>query len=481
MANEVELKLALPAALAAKVPRLPWVRKLRHGPERRERLATVYFDTPKFKLRAHGLTVRVRRSGKHCWQTVKTIGANGTFGRGEWEQEISGDHPVLERATGSPLERLVTKKLRRKLRPIFETVVARTGVPIRSDGTELELAIDRGQIKRYGRSECEPISEIEIEIKQGDRLVLSKIARRLARSVAVTYDPVSKAERGYALSRHESQKAVPARPIVLDAGMSTAEAFKLIGLSCLGHALSNERAVRAGDPEGVHQMRVGLRRLRAALSIFNELLHGPEPEWVKGDLKWLAKQLSPARDVDVLLEERVNRLREQTPVAAEASILSRALCAERKTALARARAALDSVRYRTFGLRTALWLAEGAVPRSLSAHVVTRRDQPVKAFAADVLRRRSKKLLKKGRRVEKLDAKRRHKLRIASKKLRYAAEFFASLVSRKRKARRERFGRILKRFQGALGTLNDIEAHKTFATRLAHARKPPSSQARGGQ
>jgi len=479
MTTEVELKLALPASLAAKVTRLPWVRRLRDGPERRERLDTVYFDTPKMKLRDHGLTIRVRRSGKRRLQTIKSTqtDSKAPFGRGEWEQEIRGDRPVLDLAKGTPLEQLVTKKMRRQLRPIFQTVVERTRVPIRSDGAELELAIDRGRIRRYGRRESEPISEIEIEVKQGDRLELSRVAERLARSVPVAYDPVPKAERGYALSRHESQKPVRARPIVIDPRMSTADAFKHIGLSCLDHALSNERAVRAGDPEGVHQMRVGLRRLRAALSIFQELLHGPEPESVNRNLKWLTRQLSPARDIDVLLEERVNRLREHTPVAAEAGVLSRALGAERDAGLSRARLALESERYRALGLRTALWLADGTWSRR-SKPGADRRDRPVTAFAASVLRRRSKKLVKKGRRIGELDAGQRHKLRIAAKKLRYAAEFFESLVPRKRKARLKRFGRILKTFQDALGTLNDMEVHKSFATRIARPRKPSGTQSR---
>lgn len=479
MASETELKLALPADAAAKVPELPWLRKLRQGPERHERLDSVYFDTPKLKLRDHGLTFRVRREGARRLQTIKTLdkGANGAFGRGEWEQEIRGDRPVLELAKDTPLEALVTKKLRRKLRPIFETRVERTLVPIRSDGAELELAVDRGQIRRYGTAEFEPISEIEIEVKQGDRLELTTIAERLARSVAVAYDPVSKAERGYTLSRRESQKPVRARSIVLDARMSVGDAFTIIGLSCLDHALSNERAVRAGDLEGVHQMRVGLRRLRAALSVFKELLQGPELESVKSELKWLTGQLSQARDVDVLLEERVNRLRENTPVAAEAAVLSRALEAQREAGLATARAALESERYRALGLRTALWLAGGAWSRNRNARVAACRAQRVKAFAADVLRRRSKKLVKKARRIGELDAAQRHKLRIASKKLRYAAEFFSSLFpGRKRKARRKRFGRILKTLQGALGTLNDIEVHKTFARRIASPRRSSSGQ-----
>jgi inorganic triphosphatase YgiF len=478
MASEVELKLALPAALAAKVPHLSWVRKSRCGPAGLEQLYTVYFDTPKLKLREHGLTIRVRHSGKRRLQTIKALqaSANGPFGRGEWKQEISADRPVLELAKGTPLERLVTKQLRRKLRPIFETVVERKRVPIHSGGADLELAVDRGQIKRYGRPESEPISEVEIEVKQGDRRELPRVAGRLARSLPVAYDPVPNAERGYALSRRESQRPIRAHPIVLDARMSTANAFTLIGLSCLDHAFSNERAVRAGDPEGVHQMRVGLRRLRAALSIFKGLLRGAEPNTVKGELRWLTEQLSPARDVDVLLEERVKHLRGHTPVAVEASVLSRALGAERDAGLARARTALQSECYRKLGLKTAMWLIDGAWTRSRSADVAARRKQSAKSFAVEVLHRRSRKLVKKGRNIEELDATQRHKLRIASKKLRYAAEFFASLVSKKRRARRKRFERIVKRFQGVLGKLNDIEVHKKFATRIARPRRPSSMQ-----
>jgi inorganic triphosphatase YgiF len=476
--GEVELKLDLPVAHAAQVRKLPWLRRMRQGPERCEQLQSVYFDTPDLKLREHRLTLRVRHGGQRLTQTIKTMEASGPFGRGEWEQEVDGDRPVLKLAKGTPLEPLITKKLRRKLKPIFETSIERIRIPIRSGGAELELAIDRGQIRRRDGGDCESVSEIEIEVKRGDRQQLAKVAQRLARSVAVTYDPVSKAERGFALVRHESQKPVRARPIVLDTGMSSADAFKLIGLSCLGHALANERAVRTSDPEGVHQMRIGLRRLRAALSIFRGLLRGPEPQSVKNDLKWLTGQLSPARDADVLLRERVNQLPDHTPVAAEAGTLARTVRAKRSAGLAKAHAAVTSRRYRTLALKTALWLANGAWSRTRNEEIEQRRDRPVTRLAAAVLRQRSKKLANKGRRIGELDPKQRHKLRIASKKLRCAAEFFASLVAHKRKARHKRFGRILKQFQGALGTLNDMEVHKGFARRIARRRLQSNSQPR---
>ena len=69
--------------------------------------------------------------------------------------------------------------------------------------------------------------------------------------------------------------------------MSTTDAFRTIGRSVLRHIAGNEAAVRRSDSEGVHQMRVGLRRLRAAISLFSNLLGDQETERVKAELKWL--------------------------------------------------------------------------------------------------------------------------------------------------------------------------------------------------
>ena len=90
----------------------------------------------------------------------------------------------------------------------------------------------------------------------------------------------------------------------------------------------------------------------------------------------------------------------------------------------------------------------------------------------------AKTILKKIKHVEAFDNRRRHKLRIAVKKLRYACEFFAGLFnSQKQTAQRKRFGSILKTLQGSLGALNDIEVHKRLAVTIAHPRKRSRKQA----
>src|SRR4051812_40692088 len=160
MGTEVELKLAVtPQALRA-ATRLSWLKRLASGPPVRQKFISVYFDTPNFRLREKGLTLRIRSVGSKRIQTIKAEanGSSGIFGRGEWEEDIAGERPDLERAKGTALEPLVSRKLEKLLRPVFETDVHRVAFPLRIGDSELELAFDRGQIRTGPRRE--EISEI---------------------------------------------------------------------------------------------------------------------------------------------------------------------------------------------------------------------------------------------------------------------------------------------------------------------------------
>ena len=100
-------------------------------------------------------------------------------------------------------------------------------------------------------------------------------------------------------------------------------------------------------------------------------------------------------------------------------------------------------------------------------------------FAAAILAKRRKKILKKARAPARLDPRARHKLRIAAKKLRYACEFFAGVFAgKKRNANREHFCKLLKRLQGSLGELNDIEVHKRLALTIARSSNRSAAQPR---
>jgi CHAD domain-containing protein len=142
------------------------------------------------------------------------------------------------------------------------------------------------------------------------------------------------------------------------------------------------------------------------------MVGGPETKAVKSELKWLTGRFASARELDVLIEERVRPLR-NGPVDAEARALERDLALDRDRSLAGAKATIEGERYRSIGLKAALWLAAG----EWIAQQAAGRDRPGADFAAAVFARRCKKILKRIRKIDQLDARGRHKLRIAVKKL----------------------------------------------------------------
>src|SRR5262249_8741893 len=132
-----------------------------------------------------------------------------------------------------------------------------------------------------------------------------------------------------------------------------------VSYACLRQVVANEAAVNAGHPEGVHQMRVGLRRLRTALSFFSELTdNDPHVDRVKNDLKWITDELGPGRELDVYLSKSVAPLAKQPSPGIRS--LARVTERRRKAAFARARDAVHSDRYRKTILDVAAWLNIGA-------------------------------------------------------------------------------------------------------------------------
>ncbi|HUO97160.1 MAG TPA: CHAD domain-containing protein [Rhizomicrobium sp.] len=458
MPQEIEIKLQVSPAAMRKVRQLDW---LQSAPAKQAKLVSVYFDTPAHKLKDRGIALRVRHAGRKRIQTVKTAG-DGGFARGEWESEVRTDLPDLAAAGDSPLAKLAGGKLQKKLKPVFETSVMRTAIPLRIGGSEVEIALDRGGIKSGRRRET--VSEIEIELKSGDPAEIARLAERIAEAVPVRYEPRTKPERGYALANGAAPRAVHAAEVALDRAMTTGEAFRAIGFSCLNQLCANEPGVRAADSESVHQMRVGLRRLRAAMSVFKDLLQDSESQTVKAELKWLTEQLGPARDFDVFVRESVAPL---THTAAEMGVLQQDLEQRRDEGFHRAREAVDGERYRKLVLRVALWLASGIWTANADPLKRLPRERPVAEFASEVLSARLSKIVKKMKKLKKLDVHNRHKLRIAVKKLRYASEFFDSLFSGGKRGRRK-LAAVLEELQDVLGTLNDFSVHRRLAGEFVH-------------
>ena len=141
---------------------------------------------------------------------------------------------------------------------------------VHENGSQIEVALDQGVIDTGQNSS--PLCELELELKKGNPGGLFRLARELSGSVPLQLAVKSKPERGYALldgSEHTSEKSID---LEIPQTAPVEQAFKVIARSCLRQLLANRPAMLAGKPEALHQMRIGLRRLRTAISIFKAVV-----------------------------------------------------------------------------------------------------------------------------------------------------------------------------------------------------------------
>ena len=370
----------------------------------RETLNSVYFDSDGQYLREHSLTLRVRHIGDKRVQTIKSADpGSGLLERSEWEQTIEGDLPDLARVNDTALGPLLNDDVRNALNPIFETRIERTSFHLNGNGTDIVMAFDEGKIVAGDTSS--PVCEIELELKQGNPSELFKVARDINEIVAAQLDVKSKAERGYELIVKKPIAAEMASGPKLTAGITTGRAFTLIGRACLRQLVANAPAVNKRDAEALHQLRVALRRLRAAISLFSEVVSDDRVNTIKTELRWLARECGPARDLDTLLVDVLKPLRKQHPN--EPGLVSIGKMFERKRlqSYRQAHEAIQSARFRTLILDTAEWIEAGPWSTSDDPPIRTRREMPIEIYAAEQLSRRRKKIRRRGARIGKLDSR----------------------------------------------------------------------------
>jgi len=442
----------------------PFLKGIR--PNKGKTLLSVYFDTDKQKLRKNGLSLRVRSINGHSVQTIKKRGRRsvGLFERNEWECDVADGQLDLNTARDTALEPILNKKLSRNLKPVFKTRVQRWVYPVRERDSEIELTLDKGTVEGAGHSS--PLCEIELELKRGEVADLFELARALGKAFPVALASKSKAGRGYDLiSKEEHPRPAKAEPIELGPGATCATAFRIIARACLYQLTVNAAGVSRGDTEGVHQMRIGIRRLRTVISLFKAMLDGAQTEVMKLELKWLTGELGPARELDVFIKRVVKRAKDDHANGPSRDPIAEDFGRRRLEALVRAEEAVASPRFRQLVLDAAAWIATGDWMRNGDELNRFLRELPVVDAAAEELRRRNKRIRKQGSQLAELDARHRHKLRIRAKKLRYACEFFAGVFPSKKSTRRyDKFIGKLKAMQDALGDLNDIKVHEGLAS-----------------
>ena len=454
-AVEVELKLEFDPADAARIAAHPAL-AASLGPAEDKELVSTYFDTSDCALHRLGVYVRIRDCGGRYVQTIKSSKSKTELlERLEWERETPNGTLDLDGLEGTALEPLLTAEIRASLGPVFETRVMRHVCRVEHDGSEIEVAIDRGEIAT--RTHTRPISEIELELKRGKKWALFRLAHVLAATVPFRLEVKSKAERGYELLRDRLYEAEKAADIDIPPELETGEAFRAIAQSCLRQIMANEPSMCAGQAESLHQMRIGLRRLRAAVAIFADVVDDDELEAIEGELKWITKELGPARDLDVFGAEVLRPLRAKRPEDPAIAASHREFEQKRMAAYARAAAAARSLRFRAAVLDLAEWIETGTWATDDHKERKALRMRPVADHAEKKLARLRKRIKNKGADLRHRSVRGRHRLRIRAKRLRYAIEFFAgTFPGEKSSKRRTELLSALKDLQDALGGLNDL-------------------------
>jgi inorganic triphosphatase YgiF len=472
MAAEVELKLSIhPGALAA-VRRHPALARLATGPWRTAHVVSTYLDTPEEELRKAGVALRVRRSGKRWLQTVKNEGTQlaGMSTRSEFEWPL--DSPRIDAAKLSQTPwRDLFDAVAGRVRARFVTDVRRSSRPFDfAQGTKAVLSLDAGEIRAAGRRA--PIAELEIEIVEGDPAPAYELARELAADLPVKVEHQSKAERGYALLHAGVLQPVRAKTVDLPHDISAPAAIAAVGADCLLQIGANARCVALGmDSEFLHQLRVGVRRLRSLLKLAEPVLAQDGSASFDEEITWLTSTLGPARDWDVFAGETLPALSR----ALRAPQLRRELGQLKAKATRMRGVRLDAARETAGSSRlTRLLLALGAHFEVLRIGADA---SSARSFAQNVLDQRERRLKKRARHLRRASPPERHRVRIAAKKLRYAAEFFAPLYST---ARSNVYLSRLAKIQTALGRLNDMATAEQLSEELAQTGKVSLSIARAG-
>ena len=447
---ETELKLLLAPQALRRLRRDAQVKALQQGRASTRRVRSVYYDTPEQTLRRAGLALRLRSDGGRWLQTLKTEGqaSAGLHVREEWEWPLPGsalNFALLATTQAAKLFR--SPRLRAGLRPAFTTEFERTSLRLGfADGSLAELCLDSGTIRAGRRASA--ISEIELELLAGSSARLYEFAQQLVLRVPLRLGHASKAERGYALAQQEPARPTKAAHFDLGHVASVAGAFCAIARNCMAHLQANEAGFLQGkDPEYLHQMRVAVRRLRACFSLFRPVLPQAVFAPLLAELERQGAALGAARDWDVFLYETLRALRAHCADDSAIAAFERRCARLRRAHLRTAQEVVASAAWQGLWLELGRSLAEGAWAEGQDALAL-----PAGGFAADMLQRRAAALSKRGKQMHELDVTGRHRLRIAAKKMRYAAEFFEALYPKKQV---RPYVHALAQVQQVLGGLND--------------------------
>lgn len=440
-------------------------------PSRAVTRSSTYFDTPGFLLREHGLSLHIMRSGKRWTQSLTDINPHDAEPFAcDWDADVPAlalDLPVLSQwlLHEARFKRCrFTETMLAEIAPIFTLDCRRTTWRVAfGEGRDAEVVLDVGEVKSGAAQQA--ISELTLTHQSGESDAFYEFALVLQHDLALQPVCRSVVQSGYALRDPVSCPPVTATRLRLPPDADTVSGMQVILRNCLTHICGNAAGAVYGESvECVHQMRVGLRRLRSALGIFESVI--PCPAVIQTELAWLSAALGDARDWEVLDTVTIPTLSSRGLEATGIMTLHSKVHHEAMQRHHHAAVAVDSPRSARLWLMLNQWMTR---VRELPVDAKSSSDADaisLRHFAEQHVRRFHKKALKRCEAMDVALPESRHRVRIASKRLRYATEFFSCYFRHKSASR---FATGLADLQDVLGASNDIAVADKLLGQLAQS------------
>ena len=473
--NEMELKGVFKAEQLEQLKSLSAIGELAVDKAVSRVLTTTYFDTPDHALHKHGYSWRVRKTGKTYTQCLKRqsepLGA--IIGRTEWQAEIPDQIPKIDLLENMKIRARIKRLAADNLKAVFQSVVRRQSRKLKfDDGTTVRLDIDVGEVT--AGDAVQPICEFELELLSGSAAHIFELAATINQTVPFRISTVSKATRGYSLLSKEEPRAQKWKQFKLLKSFTAEQAVVDSLQQTISCLQANEASVLRGDAEGIHQMRVILRRLRAGLAIFQSNIAQEKYDWIVSEAKWLRDELSAARSWDVFIDEFVAPVAKLSRPTTGFELLLSGLEKERVLHRKQARSAVNSWRYTEFILGLSTWLYSDNWRDNAASSNVMDLSEPASKFCAKQLKKQNKIVREKCQKLGQMSEEERHKLRLAVKKLRYTIDFCANIYPEKQISI---FQKKLNPVQAALGYLNDVLAAKLLVEKLMSVKSDHATPA----
>ncbi|MCW8915919.1 MAG: CYTH and CHAD domain-containing protein [Magnetovibrio sp.] len=452
---EIELKFELTAANVRRLMRSSQLKNLQVGRARSKFLQATYYDTPDHKLARRGMSLRVRKEGRVFIQCLKAEAPNGSvtgFARYEWEWLVSGLELDLSILRGDKDLKTHLKGINvKKLIPIYTTDIRRQSRDLHMpDGGVILCEIDQGKVMAAGRETN--VFELELEYVSGSHDELLSVANLITNIIPARLSNRTKAYRGHVLFEDKGSPWVTANHPTLSKNATAEDVLRASVLEGLNHLIANEDCVlERNHVEGVHQMRVAVRRMRSVITTYKNLLPKGCFENLAEQLKQTANALGPARDWDVFLGSVLKDVVNGFDKDAGLALMVERAGQKQVEAYQAAEQLIHSPDYAKMLTQILNWVATSAWKKG--GKTSAKLSAPATETAKGILSKRHARLLGAGKGLAELSTEQRHALRIAIKKARYAAAFFAELYPTKRT---KPYLKALKVLQESLGHLNDL-------------------------